>query len=542
MSAKALFKLQKEFSMANITDYISKTKAASAWEALGIEKKNGIVIPLFSLHSKESSGIGEFTDLELIIPWCAVLGLSVIQLLPLNDTGPSTSPYGAISAFALNPIHLGLAHLPNTSSDPVLKSMLTELKKFNETKRVEYEKIYPLRNHFLKEYFKKYSESILSSENYRQFYNDNTWLDEYSLFKALKEDSNWQNICSWPNEIRFPTKEKLAELKSKFEVRIDFHNFVQYFCFQQMKQVKEMAKQHHVFLKGDIPILLDKESASVWLNKDFFLMNYTAGAPPDSYSDEGQNWQFPLYNWEKMELDNYRWWKQRLSLASRLYDIYRIDHIVGFYRIWGIPIGKNVREGGFIPENSDLWIEHGEKIMSMMIDATPMLPIGEDLGSVPNEVRASLTSLGICGTKVVRWERYWNEYGAPYIASRDYAPLGVTTVSTHDSETLRQWWETSFEEASAYAKSRGWDYMTPLTRKMRQQILKDSNTTTSLFHIHLLHEYLAGFSDLVWNDPQLERINIPGVISPNNWTYRFKDPIETIIKHNELAEFIKSTF
>lgn len=527
--------------MENIVDFVSRAKTANSWKAIGIRKWSGIVIPLFSLHTEKSCGIGEFTDLQSIIPWCSSLGFSVIQLLPLNDTGPSPSPYGAISAFALNPIHLGLASLPHVSEDAVLKEILHELQKFNASHRVDYLRVYPLRSHFLKEYFKKYSELILSSKDYLKFYNENPWLDEYSLFKALKEDSNWQSISCWPEEIASPTQEKLFELKKKFEVQIHFHNFVQYLCFQQMKEVKETAESHNVLLKGDIPILLDRESTSVWLKKELFLMDYTAGAPPDNYSDEGQNWQFPLYNWEEMESDNYKWWKQRLSVASELYHLYRIDHIVGFYRIWGIPIGKSVRDGHFIPEDKAVWIEHGEKIMSMMIESTQMLPIGEDLGSVPPEVRTSLTNLGICGTKVMRWERYWNHPGQPYIASRDYPPLGVTTLSTHDSETLRQWWETSFEEASSYAKSRGWDYSTPLTPQIRQQILKDSNTTATLFHINLLHEYLAAFPELVWDDPQFERINVPGVISDNNWSYRFKTPIETIINDKKLAEYIKST-
>lgn len=524
--------------MEEIADFLRHSAAAPHWERIGIKHHHGVAIPLFSLHSNQSCGIGEFTDLLPLLPWCKDIGLDVIQLLPLNDTGLSPSPYGALSACALNPVHLGLAALPFVEENAFLQSMLKEIRTFNSSNRVLYPQIHPLRSHFLKEYFQAYSSQFLSCKAYIAFQNENPWLEEYALFKAIKIAHEWDSWSLWPENMRDPTPEKLALLKQQFEADIAYHSLVQFFCFQQLEMVKQKATEHAIFLKGDVPIFLDKESADVWLHRNLFDLELSAGAPPDGYSDQGQNWGFPLYNWPEMEKLAYDWWKERIRTAARCYHIYRIDHIVGMFRIWAVPPSKAAKMGHFIPENTEEWIPHGEKILRMLLEAAPMLPIGEDLGTVPPAVKACLQRLGICGTRVMRWERRWEQEGHPYIPFNEYAPLGLTTVSTHDSEPLQLWWEKLQEEAKAYAEWQGWHYTVPLSQGARTAILQSSHHTSTLFHINPLQEYLARFPELIWSDPLLERINIPGVVSEQNWSYRFRPSTEEIVADQTLTSYI----
>jgi 4-alpha-glucanotransferase len=214
--------------------------------------------------------------------------------------------------------------------------------------------------------------------------------------------------------------------------------------------------------------------------------------------------------------------------------MYRIDHVIGLFRIWAIPIGHPEIIGKFIPEDPALWIPQGKETLEMMITASPMLPIAEDLGFVQPIIRACLAELGIPGTKVMRWERLWDQ-DKSFIPYHAYPVISMTCVSTHDSPTLVQWWNTQPEEVQAFCAFKGWIGIPPqLTQEMRKEILWDSHHTASLFHINLLQEYLALFPELVWPNPEDERINIPGKVLPTNWTYRFKPSVETLISHQGL--------
>ena len=196
-------------------------------------------------------------------------------------------------------------------------------------------------------------------------------------------------------------------------------------------------------------------------------------------------------------------------------------------------------EGHFIPNDPALWIPQGEKIMRMMIENSSMLPIGEDLGVVPPEVRQDLGTLGICGTKVMRWERYWHGDWS-FIPVQNYPRESMTTVSTHDSETLALWWRNQPQESGDYAHRRGWEYTPLLSYDYRMGILWDSHHSHSLFHINLLQEYLAFIPDMVWPDPEDERINVPGLVSEQNWSYRFRPSLEEITTNEQLADIMRN--
>lgn len=507
------------------------SSAGSQWQRIGIRHHHGINIPLFSLHSQTSCGIGEFTDLIPLLEWCKSIGFDIIQLLPLNDTGDNSSPYSAISAFALNPIHLGLAQLPDLDAE--LLGDLRQMQNRASGLRVDYPAVRKTKDAFLRKYYQKVFSTVSGTEAYKQFVQNNDWLYPYALFKVLKIMNHWSSWTTWSADLQKPVPEQYQQLLKEHSLEISYHIFVQFLCFQQFAQVKCEAERQGVFLKGDIPILIDRESADVWHDRILFLLQFSAGAPPDMYAAEGQNWGSPIYNWSVIEEDGYRWWKERLQVASALYHLYRIDHIVGFFRIWAIPEGHPGHEGGFIPEDSRLWIPQGTKVMHEMLTCCPLLPIGEDLGSVPLDVKGALSSLGISGTRVMRWERMWDQ-GRWFIPFADYALASMTTVSTHDSDTLLLWWKHSPDEARDFAQFKGWEYTADLSREHNCEILYDSHHTGSLFHINLLQEYLALVPGMTWDNPEDERVNRPGTVSDSNWSYRFRPSLEQIVASDAL--------
>jgi 4-alpha-glucanotransferase len=524
--------------MSLVTEELLKTPAAPQWSQIGIRHHHGICLALFSLYSEKSCGIGEFYDLIPMIRWCKEINMDVIQLLPLNDTGLGTSPYSAISAFALNPVHLSLTELPNITLLPDYQEKLSKIQYWNRTERVKYHIIRELKYAILRDYFSRYFPHIADTPSYHSFLEQNNWLQPYALFKALKEINFWKHWEEWPIPLKSPSANSYHELLSEHKQACDFHIFLQYLCYQQFETVKKFATENGVNLKGDIPILIDRDSADVWHNRHLFLLHLAAGAPPDRYTVEGQYWGFPVYDWEEHAKEGYSWWRERLQFASHFYHLYRIDHVVGFFRLWGIPVGKPAKEGSFFPPHEEEWIPSGRKLMEMMLQSAPILPIGEDLGLVPTEVKECLYSLGICGTKMMRWERRWEGDGG-FIPVNEYQVMTMATVSTHDTDTLQLWWRHFPKEAKLYADFKGWPYHPFLSAEYHEAILKECHHSASLFHINLLQEYLALFPELVSHNPNDERINIPGKILDTNWTYRFRLPLEKIITNIPLKQKMK---
>ncbi|MGA8164265.1 MAG: 4-alpha-glucanotransferase [Waddliaceae bacterium] len=510
---------------------IEKALSAPHWKAVGIKHHHGVCIPLFALCSKKSCGIGEFPDLIPMINWSARLGLDTIQLLPLNDTGMGISPYSAMSAFALNPLHLGLTSLDQVKDNPLLR----KLKRLGNTRHIDYSQVMLLKERFLRLYFKEMFPILSLKKPYRHFLEEHSWLKGYAIFKSIKEKLGGRSWRQWPKQY----KNREAIDAQLFKHELDYHQFVQYLCFRQWVLVKKKAEDKGVFLKGDIPILISTDSADVWQHRDLFYSDLTSGAPPDRYIPRGQNWQFPIYRWQDRFDDVLEWWLQRLDVASKLYHIYRLDHVQGLFRIWSIPKGKKAAEGKFTPGLKRKWLAQGNHILEELLNNCRMLPIGEDLGTVPKEVRESLLRLGIPGTKVIRWERD-PEIGGPYIPLENYPPASMTTVSTHDTETLQQWWSKRPDESRPFATEMDLTYRKEMTAEQRKAILRASHRSESYFHINLLQEYFPLIPLFTWDRADDERINRPGRNVWKNWRYRYRPRVEEIISNPLLRETIRS--
>ena len=345
-------------SAESLASYLEKTKTASHWSRIGIRPHHGICLPLFSLRTKKSCGIGDFGDLLPLIDWCKHVGFDCIQLLPLNDTAEDPSPYNALSSCALDPIYLNLRDLPQAQN---LSQELARFVPFNDLARLPHFEVRHQKMQWLYRYFERTFPDVKNSSEYQAFLNQNLWLHAYSLFKACKDEYGGKHWREWPSE-----KQSLESCSANPK-SIDLHCFLQFLAFRQMEKVRRYAEANGILIKGDIPILLSPDSADVWANRSLFNLQLVAGAPPDYYNHLGQKWGFPLFNWDEMRKSHFDWWKQRLQVANRLFHIYRIDHVVGFFRIWAIREQDKPAQGHYIPSDRHQWGSQGREILEMMI-------------------------------------------------------------------------------------------------------------------------------------------------------------------------------
>ncbi|MDD3987804.1 MAG: 4-alpha-glucanotransferase [Candidatus Omnitrophica bacterium] len=406
-------------------------------------KKAGILIPLFCIYSKKSFGIADFQDLKLLIDWVKLTGHSILQLLPMNEMGPVFCPYDALSSFALEPVYISLRDLP-MPKDKSLKRQIDNLKKNfpldngNCDYTVKEEKLRILKEVFL-------MQGQEEPQGLLRFREENDyWLYGFSLFKALKIRYNGLPWYDWPKEYKERDRESLENFRRDNIEEVRFQEWVQWQLFEQFKDAKEYAGEKGICLKGDLPILVSRDSSDVWEHPEFFKLGLAAGAPPDMYCALGQRWGMPTYDWGKIEESGYAYLKEKLKYAGNFYDILRIDHVVGLFRIWSIPYNEPLENKGlngfFDPGDESLWGPHGRKILQFMIDNCDMFLCAEDLGIIPLICTETLRDLGIPGNDVQRWVKDWN-IRHDFLNKEEYRFLAVTMLSTHDTTNWAAWWE-----------------------------------------------------------------------------------------------------
>ena len=308
-------------------------------------KGAGVAIPVFSLRSESSFGVGEFTDLKLLADWGQQVGLKLIQVLPLNDTSATHTwvdsyPYAAISALALHPIYLNLSRVATGRNKDLLKELEPERKRLNGLEALDYEAVMKAKLGFLKRIYPSQKKETFASQDYQRFYADNQhWLVPYAAFCYLRDKHATSDFNQWPVCRTYQTKEidALIAEGSPAHEEVAFNFFIQYHLHLQLKEATEYAHANGLVVKGDIPIGVYRYGADAWQQPELFHMEVQAGAPPDAFAVKGQNWGFPTYNWPRMKEDGFAWWKSRFQQMSCYFDAFRIDHILGFFRIWSIP-------------------------------------------------------------------------------------------------------------------------------------------------------------------------------------------------------------
>ncbi|MFZ5806020.1 MAG: 4-alpha-glucanotransferase [Verrucomicrobiota bacterium] len=467
------------------------------------QRRAGLFVPVFALRTETDLGIGDTGGLRQLVNWCQDLNVSILQILPINETSDDNSPYNVISSQALEPATLEITPelIPGlTSTDMKKLATATTLKKLRKGP-VQYKAVKKLKRKLLETAFEKFispkakaKELDSARKEFADFIAlEKSWLDDYALFRALMEQNGHPDWERWSKEHRAieSARKWLNDLseakKASFEKDMQFFMFAQWLLFKQWKQVRAEAEAKGVYLMGDISFGVSRCSVDVWAHPQQFKLEWSAGAPPegwfkgDPFTEQwGQNWGVPVYNWDAMKKDGYLWWRKRIQGTTRFFHTFRLDHILGFYRVYAFPwqprdnhlyIGLDEKKAKakagdlpkFIPyddkvkEQAELNQKHGEELLQMVLQAAgDATVIGEDLGMVPDYVRPSLTKIGISGFKIPIFEKEWNgEYKKP----EEYPALSVTTLSTHDHETMLGFWESwwkKFEEGEKLkAKGKG---------------------------------------------------------------------------------------
>ncbi len=556
----------------------------------------GVAIPVFSLRSKKSFGIGEFSDIPLMVDWAAKTGQCFLQLLPVNDTTMNRNwhesyPYNAITCFALNPMYIRLEEVGVLTDKEAMKEFRKQQKELNKLPQVDFDAVVIAKWDYLHRIFAQEGEQTLASPAYKRFFKDNeSWLVPYAEFCCIRDNKNPKDT--------------------------GLYLYIQYHLHKQLKHAADYAHKHGVVLKGDIPIGISRTSVEAWSNPGLFCLESQAGAPPDAFARDGQNWGFPTYNWQAMAAERYQWFARRFTKMADYFDAYRIDHILGFFRIWEIPcttksgllghfnpampftvdeitqwgiafckerhatpftMGDETdvlfvedpyqpgtyhpRINGFdtesfkaLPENerkafyalhdhffyhrhNDFWYREAMKKLPALIDATDMLVCGEDLGMIPACVPTVMNELRILSLEIQRMPK---AYGCTFDNPANYPYYSVCTTSTHDMSGIRGWWEEDPTLTQRY-----WNEMLHQRGKAPREceawicesIVRQHLDSPAMLTILPLQDWMAMDEHLRYPDPAFERINVPAN-SNHYWRYRMHLTLEELLEAEDLNRLV----
>ncbi len=416
--------------------------SSEAWKKIGTKRRAGVLTPLFSIASEQSVGVGEIPDLVLLADWCRRCGMSLIQLLPLNDVGDRFCPYDAESSFALEPMHLSMNNLRGVASKKQASQISALRKKFpmGTTRfdtRVKEEKLKQLRKIFA-------GIPKKASRSFEVFkVQHRSWLVSYAIFKVLKQRMKKAAWEVWPEPLRHREEKALLDVQKENADEIEFYQWVQWQLFCQFQDTAKKIRKKKVLLFGDLPFLVARDSADVWANPEYFKLDRSAGAPPDLYFAEGQEWGMPPYDWAAMAASGYTYLKEKIKFAANFYDLFRMDHFVGLFRVWTFPREASAdgrRRAAFDPPDEAAWDAQARRILNAVLDKSLMLPCAEDLGMVPDQAKATLKEYAIPGMEVQRWMRDW-ETSTDFRSPENYRACSVVTISTHDMSSFENWWQ-----------------------------------------------------------------------------------------------------
>ena len=533
------------------------------------KKIAGVLAPLFGLRSENDLGIGDVGVLREFIDWAAEIGFKLVQLLPINETGGDHSPYNAISAMAIEPTTLHLApgspeDLTRNDYDSVLAEV--DLAKLRHG-AVKHAAVKNLKRRLLEKAFANFAThaSRDRSSRFRKFCaQESTWLDDYAAFRALMEENDDNEAWDrWPvtqhglaSAGSWLARQSSAKQK-RFAQRENFFRYVQWIAHQQWSEAKSYAEQRGIALMGDIPFGVSYYSADVFARPNEFVLDWCGGAPPETHFKEdrftqkwGQNWGIPLYRWPAMRKRNFDWWRQRVRSIRQCFHLFRIDHVLGFYRIYAFPwrpqhnkkflsldwIEMLDRTGGrapqFTPRNDETPDDceanrrEGEDYLRIVLEESgDTRVIGEDLGTVPVYVRPSLQSLGIAGFKIPQWEVYHGRV----TPGAEYERLSVAAYATHDHKPLRAMWEEAFENPTSTSEQSRAELekiatFAGFTRHNESIEFERDFYPVAMEGLFKCESWIAVvmITDLL---ARSYRFNVPGTAASSNWSRRMQRPV-----------------
>ncbi len=506
-------------------------------------RRAGVLLPLFSCPSSDSWGIGDIGDLEPVMRWLASAGQRLVQLLPLNEMASGQqSPYSAISAMALDPLFIRVPSVPDFAAlggEEALGAVdRAAIEEARRSPRIEYAIVRGLKRRALEAAFERFHEAewrpaTARAEALVAFVSaQRWWLDDYALFRALHEREAQRPWLEWPAALQQRDPETLGRARAELGREILFYQYLQWQADVQWQAARRAARRHGVQLFGDLPFMVDGNSADVWAHQSIFILDASLGVPPDAFSATGQDWGMPVYNWPAIRKDGFQWLRERARRMADLHDGYRVDHLVGFYRTYGRP-----RDGSasfFTPSVEEQQREQGETVLGVFLDHGAAI-IAEDLGVVPDFVRESLARLSIAGYRVFRWERHWHVDGQPFRNPLDYPACSVATSGTHDTEPLAVWWD------DAPAVERRQVGAIPIVAQLTGGVDLGEASFDNRLRDALLEALNASGSDLLLLPIQdlfgwRERINEPATVNDRNWTFRLPWPCDRLTGHPVAVE------
>jgi 4-alpha-glucanotransferase len=501
------------------------------------ERHAGVLLPLFSAVSAEGWGIGEIPDLVTLAAWQRRAGLDFLLMLPVNELAPSGhhSPYATVSAMAIDPIYLRLADVPEFAAaggvDALPAEQRDRLAAVRSSPQVDYDAVREVKLPALRAAFERFEREHGERQTPRAaafagfVQREADWLDDYVLFRALRDRFDSQPWWDWPDGLSTRQPSALAVARRSLAQETRFHAYLQWLADGQWQAARAAAR---IRLFGDLPFVVGADSADVWQHQEKFDCELSVGTPPDAFSADGQDWGLPAYRWDRVERDDFAWLRARARRGTELYDGYRVDHVIGFYRTY---VRDAAGVGRFTPEDPEAQKALGRKIMQVFQKSGAAI-LAEDLGTVPDFLRQSLNELGVPGYKVFRWERAWKVEGHPFLDPRDYAALSITTTGTHDTESLAEWWDTApDEERTAVLKvpdlaGAGFTADSPFDARLRDALL------AAIYHSGANLVVLPMQDIFGWRD----RINVPGTVGSGNWTWRLPFPAGDLLTRDDAAE------
>src|SRR6266849_2493514 len=526
----------------------------------------GILVPPFALRGKDDIGIGDTGALREFIDWAAGIGFKLVQLLPINEIGADNSSYNAISALAIEPATLQLgANAPPELTRAEFDAVLAEVD-LEKLRRggVKYRHVKKLKRRLFEKAFANFSARASEDRKsgFRKFCEEEAaWLHDYAFFRVLMEENDdspaWNR---WPAQHQSIERARTwlhslpQDQQAAITNRQNYFCYVQWTAHQQWREIKSYAEERGVALMGDIPFGVSYYSVDVFARRDEFVLDWAGGAPPEPYfkDDEvtqkwGQNWGIHLYRWDRMRANNFEWWGERVRAVRRIFHLFRIDHVLGFYRIYAfpwrprknkqfLPLDRNQmleRTGGraphfdprddLTPDNCQANRREGEEYLRVVLEeAGATRVIGEDLGTVPDYVRPNLRSLGVAGFKIPQWE-VRNEQVTP---GDEYERLSVATYTTHDHKPIRALWEEAFERPTATSEQSRFELAkiavfagfdpkidkVDFEKDFYPAIMEALFKSNAWIAVVMITDLLA----------RKYRFNVPGTTAKSNWTRRMQ--------------------
>ena len=612
------------FNPDEVSDPTSPAVQRDAWmDAPANFRVAGTLVPVFSLRTRRSFGVGDFGDLRQMVDWVAATGQRLLQILPINDTTSTHTwhdsyPYSCISVFALHPQYVELGALWPLKKEADRQRFEKLRQELNALPQVDYERVNAAKIEYLHVLYEQEAKKTLASKEFKEFFKDSEqWLVPYAQYCTLRDTYGTSDFSQWPEAFRTWTP-GLA-LKEGEDVR--FWYFVQYLLARQLSNLHTYARTKGVILKGDIPIGVARYGCDVWQEPRYFNLNGQAGAPPDDFAVDGQNWGFPTYNWDEMLRDGCLWWERRFRNMAKYFDAYRIDHVLGFFRIWEIPVpvksgllgqfspalaltrdeihhwgiseetlkqtvgpiikapsplpikGKEVStdylflrdhrnpevfhpriaaqkteafsrlpehekqafnalyNDYFYHRNNQFWYEEAMQKLPKLVKATRMLCCAEDLGMVPECVKWVMDELDILSLELESMPK------APegrFGHVENNPRRSVATISSHDTPTLRMWWDEDWERTQEYYNTilgMEGEAPHPLSGSLARHIIQRHLDCPSMLCVIAIQDWLAIDEHLRLKKADAERVNIPA--NPQHyWRYRMHLNMEDL-KHDK---------